>query len=113
MRPEIEEDIGGLADQQLAGPEKRRRKRRMLDFLAIEQAEHRAFSAGPSGDIDIFGASLFQRQADELAAPLNPVPVIELIAHIGLLCCPLTPTLPSPRGRGGSWDPLTPQSGEG
>ena len=43
---------------------------------------HRALAARLPRDIGIFGASFLQRQADKLAAALNPGPIIELIFHL-------------------------------
>src|SRR5271169_4423045 len=82
-RTEIEENVGGLTDQQLSGSEKRRGEGRVFDLLAVEQAQHLALPTRRPGDIDIVGPSLLERQADELAAPLDPVPVIELVPHRG------------------------------
>ena len=73
-RPEIEEDIGGLADQQLPRSQKRRGEGRMLDLLAVEQAQHRTLATRFPGDIDIVGPGLLQRQANKLATPLNRRP---------------------------------------
>ena len=78
-----EKNIGGLADEELAAFEERRREWRMRDAPAVEQRQHRrhAVLAGPARDVDIIGAGCFERQAHEFAAPLDVGPVIELIAH--------------------------------
>ena len=62
--------LAGLADQQPARSEIRRGEGRMLDLLAIEQAQHGTFPARSPGDIDIVGPGLFECQSDELAAAL-------------------------------------------
>ena len=49
-RPEIEQNIRGLGDDELAGFEERRRKGRTRDALAVEELHHRrhAAFAGPA-----------------------------------------------------------------
>ena len=83
-RAEIEQDVGGLADDELAGLEERRRERRARDARAVDELHHRrhAALAAPARHVDIVGAGLFQRQAHELAAPLDRRPVVELVAHL-------------------------------
>ena len=80
---EIEQDVGGLADDELAGLEERRRERRARDARAVDELHHRrhAALAAPARHVDIVGARLFQREPDELAAPLDRRPVIEFVAH--------------------------------
>src|SRR5499427_2094225 len=82
---EVEEDVGGLADDELAGLEERRRKRRTRAASTLDEFHHRgnAALAGPTRHVDVVGARLLQCEADELAAPLDRRPVIELIAHGG------------------------------
>src|SRR5262249_46927199 len=82
---EVEEDVGGLADDELAGLEERRRKRRTRAASAFDEFHHRgnAALAGPARHVDVVGARLLQREADELAAPLDRRPVIELVPHGG------------------------------
>src|SRR5947207_15888158 len=53
----------------------------MANCCAVEQAQHVACAPRFTGDIDILGSGLLQRQADEFAAPLDPGPVIELVPH--------------------------------
>src|SRR5205807_462986 len=84
---EEQQDVRGLADNELAGLEKRRRKRRMLDPVAVEESHHRWHAAAPARlarQIDIVRAGLFQRQAHEFTATLDRRPIIELVAHENL-----------------------------
>src|SRR5206468_2574705 len=71
-------------DDELARLENRRRERRPLVALAREQRFDRAVAAF-AADIDVIGACLFEREADEFAAALDRRPVVELVAH-GLDC---------------------------
>jgi hypothetical protein len=82
-RAEVEEDIGGLRDHELAGLEKRRRKRRPRNASPLDQLHHRgnAALAGPARHIDIVGARLFQGETDEFTAALDRRPVVKLVAH--------------------------------
>src|SRR5262249_56086455 len=82
---EVEEDVGGLADDELAGLEERRRKRRTRVASTFDEFHHRgnAALAGPARHVDVVGARLLQCEANELAAPLDRRPVIELVAHGG------------------------------
>src|SRR5262249_52750436 len=75
--------VGGLGDDELAGLEERRRKWRTRAASTLDEFHHRgnAALAGPARHVDIVGARLLQRQADELAAALDRRPVIELVAH--------------------------------
>ena len=72
-RAEIEQDIRGLRDDELAGFEERRRKRRPRAALVVDDFHHRRHAgfAFAARDIDIVGAGFFQRQPDELAASLD------------------------------------------
>ena len=79
-RPEIEQDVRGLRDDVLAGFQDRRRERRMLFALALHEGDVR-LAAALARDVDIVGAGLLQREADEFAAPLDGRPVIEFVAH--------------------------------
>src|SRR6202050_302456 len=81
--PEIEQNIRSLRDDELAGFEKRRRVRRPRAALVLEYLHHRrhAAPARPARDIDVIGAGLFEREADEFAAALDAGPVIKLVAH--------------------------------
>src|SRR6202008_3912592 len=61
----------------------RRREGRMLAALVQKGEQRRRPSPGTvvAGDIEIGGPGLLQRQADELAAPLDRWPIIELVGH--------------------------------
>src|SRR5262245_2051063 len=69
---EVEQDVRGLGDDELAGLEERRRERGTLRARVVEQLLHRGYAAfaGTARHVDVVGARLFQRQADELAATL-------------------------------------------
>jgi hypothetical protein len=59
-------DVGRLADEQRTRAQERRREDAVfLDRLSV----------------DIVRAGILQREANELAAALDPGPVIELVAH--------------------------------
>src|SRR2546426_3030683 len=79
--PEVEEDVRGLGDQQLTGAQERRRERRSLDGRALEQVLHRLHAARTARNVDVIGARVLEREADELAAPLDGRPVIERVSH--------------------------------
>src|SRR5690242_11607029 len=81
MSAEIEQNVGGLADDQLLRLQEGRRERQMLDALAAEQAHHRSLATGLPRNVYVFGPRFLQRQSDELAAPLDAGPIIELISH--------------------------------
>ena len=73
-RAEIEQDVGGLADHQPACLQERRRegrvrrpRRRISRIIAAQPPPSRR-----ARHIAIFGAGLFQREADEFAAALDP-----------------------------------------
>src|SRR5215471_11314797 len=80
---EIKQDVGGLADDELARLEERRRKGRTRAASALDEFHHRgnAALAAPARHVDVVGARLLQREADELAAALDRRPVIKLVAH--------------------------------
>src|SRR5438132_1236231 len=78
---EVEEDVRGLGDQQLAGAQERRRERRSLDRRALQQTLHRPHAARTARNVDVIGARVLEREADELAAALNGGPVIERVSH--------------------------------
>src|SRR5712691_2880259 len=82
-RAEVEQDIRGLADDEPAGLQERRRIGRMRDAPAVEELHHRRYAAlaSPARHVDVVGARLLQREADEFAAALDGRPVIELVAH--------------------------------
>src|SRR6267378_862201 len=79
--PEVEEDVRGLRDQQLARAQERRRERRPLDRRALEHVLHRLHAARTTRDVDVVGARVLEREADELAAALDGRPVIERVFH--------------------------------
>jgi hypothetical protein len=84
LTPEIEQDVGGLPDQQRPCLQKGWSKGRTGDLFAIEQAHHLGFTARLSGDIDIVGAGLFQRHPNEFTSSLNRRPIIQLVSHLAL-----------------------------
>ena len=79
-RSEIEQDVGGLPDHELAGFEERRRKRRRA-ATRLHHLHHRGHAALAARNVGIVGAGLFQREADIFAAALDARPVQEFIAH--------------------------------
>ena len=79
-RAEIEQDIGGLPDHQLAGFQERRRERRRRSPASIIRA-HRRHAACAARDVVVPGAGVLQREPDIFAAALDARPVIEFIAH--------------------------------
>ena len=48
MLAEIQQNVGGLADQQFAGFQERRRERRMRDAAAVQHFQHRRRAAVPA-----------------------------------------------------------------
>jgi hypothetical protein len=79
-RSEIEQDIGGVADHELVGFEKRRREWRH-PLARFHHLHHRSHPAIGARNIGVAGTCLFQREADIFAAPLNARPVIEFVTH--------------------------------
>src|SRR3981081_4722205 len=79
-RSEIEQDIGGLPDQEFPCSKKRRRERRRA-LARLHDPGHRGHTASAARDIDIVGAGILQREPDVFATALNARPVIEFIAH--------------------------------
>ena len=77
---EIEQDVCGLGDHQLAGLQERRRKRRRA-LARLRHPHHFGHAVAMAGDVVIGSAGVFQRKADIFAAALNHGPVIELVAH--------------------------------
>ena len=77
---EIEQDVGGVADHELAGFQERRCKGRR-PALRLHHLQHCVDAARPARDVDIRGARFFQRQPHEFTATLDFGPVIELIGH--------------------------------
>src|SRR6185369_1979938 len=81
---EIKKDVGGLADQKLAGFQDRRRERRRRRLSLQHGKQLVAPAAAAPRDVDIVGARLFQSETDELAAPLDLRPVVKLVLHATL-----------------------------
>src|ERR1700737_1810542 len=79
-RSEIEQDVGGLPDHELAGFQKRRGEWRRA-AARLHHLHHPGHAALAARHIDIVGAGLFQREADIFTAALNARPVIEFVAH--------------------------------
>ena len=69
---------------ELAGAQERRGERRARDARTVDELHHRrhAALAAPARHIDVVGAGVFQREAHELAAPLDRRPVVEFVAHL-------------------------------
>ncbi len=80
-RPEIEQDIGGLRDDELAGLQERRRERRVLVAPAVHHRQHAVHAGFAARDVVVSGAGILQRQPHEFAAALDFRPVEQLIAH--------------------------------
>ncbi len=78
---QVQQDVSGLPDQQCPRFQKGGSKGRTGDLFAIKQAYHLGFAARLSGDIDIVGAGLFQRQPDKFSASLDRRPVVEFVPH--------------------------------
>src|SRR5262245_54963586 len=79
-RAEIEQDVRGLADQEPASLQERRRERRIFLALAFEQRHDRTVAALPPA-VHVVGARLLEREPDVFAASLDLGPIVELIAH--------------------------------
>ena len=83
LRPEIIEDVGDMRDDERAVAQERRRERG-LRRAALEHRRHRLHAApGPSlaRDVDVRRAGRLEREAHELAPPLDARPVEELVGH--------------------------------
>jgi hypothetical protein len=52
----------------------------MAAVCAGEEGIHHRIAA-VAGDVHVIGAGILQRQADELAAPLDAAPVVKLVGH--------------------------------
>src|SRR5262245_9060334 len=90
-RTEIQQNVGGLADHQLAGAQERRRKGWPFDPVSVDELHHRRHAAlAAARHVDIVGAGLLQGQPHELAAALDRRPVVELVAHRSDLTPPLS-----------------------
>jgi hypothetical protein len=86
---EEEKDVRRLSDDLPAGAQERRRERRAFEVLVVQDPGHRRHAAaaglGLQGHVDVVGRGFLERQADEFAAPLDAGPVVELVAHAGVL----------------------------
>src|SRR5688572_4557529 len=80
LRPEKEQDVRSLPDDETPGPEDRLHETRMLERCFLYEALHRLGALLPR-DIDVLGLRLLQRQADEFAAPGIGGRVIEFVSH--------------------------------
>jgi hypothetical protein len=78
---EKEQDVGDVADDQIAGLQKRRSERRHRQPVALHQLAHLRNAVLAAHDVDIVGIGFGQREPDEFAPPLDRRPVIELIGH--------------------------------
>jgi hypothetical protein len=78
-RTEVEEDVRRLGQDQAARLEERGREH----LVPLHRGEHALDAIRSARDVDIFGAGVFQRQADEFAAPLDAGPVEQLVRHRG------------------------------
>ena len=77
---EIEQDVGGLADDHLAVAQEGRGEGGGGDVHIVPQAHQRP-RAVVARHVYIVGAGFLQRQADEFAAPLDTGPIVEFIDH--------------------------------
>src|SRR5262245_4845555 len=75
---QIEQDVGGVADHELAGFQERRRKGRRA--LRLHHLHHRRHAVA-ARDVVIIGAGILQCEADIFAASLDEGPVIEGVFH--------------------------------
>src|ERR1700687_2021155 len=83
-RPEVMQDIGGLADYKISMLEKRRRELRMLDIRSFQIGHHRIRPQARSAlacDIDVIGPRFLEREPHEFAASLIGVSVVQLVSH--------------------------------
>ena len=87
------EDIGGLPDDEVAGPQKRRGEGQRLDPAAAEQPLHLALTARLPCNIGVVGARFLEGEPHKLAAALNPGPIVELILHLVRASCDANPRL--------------------
>ena len=82
---EEHQDIRGLRDHALAGPQDWRGKGRLTVGVVVQQFEHPRHAAAHifrcAHNIDIVGGGFFQRQANKLAAPLYGRPIVEFVTH--------------------------------
>ena len=84
-RSEEGEDVRGLRHDGAPDPHERRREGQRAPLLPVEEVQHRRRAALRPRDVDVVGAGLLEREADELAAALDHRPVVEVDAQAGLL----------------------------
>src|SRR5690349_10109085 len=84
-RPQIEEDVRSLADQEPASLQERRSKWPIFFALAFEQRHDRTVASLPP-DVAVIGTRRLEREPDVLAASLDLGPIVELISHGGSPC---------------------------
>ena len=82
-RRQVLQDVRGLGDHPLAVFQERRRERQPARPVALQELLQRRHAAAlgrrQAGDIAVAGTGVLQRQAHELAAPLDRRPVIEVV----------------------------------
>jgi len=83
-RPKPEQDVRDLRDGELAGAQERRCVRRAL-LRAAHNGKHRLHAALTARDVLVGRARVLERQPHEFTAALDLRPVVELVAHAGLL----------------------------
>src|SRR5262245_12285687 len=84
-RPEVVQDVGGLADYKITVLEKRRRELRVIDIGSFQMGKDRIWPQARTAlarDIDVIGARLLQRKPHEFAASLIGVAVVQLVSHL-------------------------------
>src|SRR3989338_3491103 len=84
-RPQVVQDVGGLADYETAMLEKRWRELRMFDIRSVQIGNDRIRPQARSAlacDIDVIGARLLEREPHEFAASLIGVTVIKFVSHL-------------------------------
>ncbi|MGY3468603.1 hypothetical protein ACVW0I_005474 [Bradyrhizobium sp. LM6.11] len=77
---EIEQDVGGLADDEFSRFEKRRRKGRRA-LVRVHHLHHRSHAVRTARHVDVGRPRLFQRQPHIFAAALDLGPIVEFVLH--------------------------------
>src|SRR5262245_42727711 len=77
---EIEQDVGGVPDHQLAGFQERRREGRRA-LARLHHPHHRRHAVATARDVVIISTGILQCEADIFAASLDEGPVIEGVFH--------------------------------
>src|SRR5215475_10761509 len=81
-RTEPQQDVGALRNDEVAGLEERRRKRRTLGAAIIDDLHHGGDAAlALPRHVDVVDPALLEREAHEFAAALDGRPIVELVAH--------------------------------